>query len=56
LLWDQSFCFTSPVALGYTRGHFTALVTMEDRVKVRDGFDRRARRTLLLLRQLVNAA
>uniref|UniRef100_F6YFG4 ubiquitinyl hydrolase 1 n=1 Tax=Ciona intestinalis TaxID=7719 RepID=F6YFG4_CIOIN len=29
-LWDQVFCYTSPIALGYTRGHFTALVTMEN--------------------------
>uniref|UniRef100_A0A182W151 ubiquitinyl hydrolase 1 n=1 Tax=Anopheles minimus TaxID=112268 RepID=A0A182W151_9DIPT len=26
LLWEQSFCITSPIALGYTRGHFSALV------------------------------
>uniref|UniRef100_A0A336MV22 ubiquitinyl hydrolase 1 n=1 Tax=Culicoides sonorensis TaxID=179676 RepID=A0A336MV22_CULSO len=29
LLWDQSFCIRSPIALGYTRGHFSALVPME---------------------------
>uniref|UniRef100_A0A8C6UGL6 ubiquitinyl hydrolase 1 n=1 Tax=Neogobius melanostomus TaxID=47308 RepID=A0A8C6UGL6_9GOBI len=29
LLWEQSFCWKSPVALGYTRGHFSALVSME---------------------------
>lgn len=29
LLWEQSFCWKSPVALGYTRGHFSALVPME---------------------------
>lgn len=29
LLWEPSFCSTSPVALGYTRGHFSALVPME---------------------------
>nr|CAB3268062.1 Zn-finger (Ran-binding)-3 [Phallusia mammillata] len=32
-LWDESFCYTSPIALGYTRGHFTALVTMENSMK-----------------------
>ncbi|CAK8689192.1 unnamed protein product [Clavelina lepadiformis] len=32
-LWERSFCFTSPIALGYTRGHFTALVTMENNTK-----------------------
>ena len=29
LLWDSSFCYRSPLALGYTRGHFCALVPPE---------------------------
>ncbi len=29
LIWEPSFCFKSPIALGYTRGHFTALVPFE---------------------------
>lgn len=29
LLWDSSFCHRSPIALGYTRGHFCALVPPE---------------------------
>ena len=29
LLWEQSFCWKSPIALGYTRGHFSALVAIE---------------------------
>ncbi|XP_067618603.1 ubiquitin thioesterase trabid isoform X2 [Eurosta solidaginis] len=29
LFWDQNFCIKSPIALGYTRGHFSALVPME---------------------------
>jgi len=29
LLWDPSFCDRSPLALGYTRGHFSALVPPE---------------------------
>ncbi|KAK3932268.1 Ubiquitin thioesterase trabid [Frankliniella fusca] len=29
LLWEPSFCTRSPLALGYTRGHFCALVSME---------------------------
>ncbi|XP_057340812.1 ubiquitin thioesterase trabid [Microplitis mediator] len=29
LLWEPSFCIRSPIALGYTRGHFTALVPIE---------------------------
>ncbi|XP_048865353.1 ubiquitin thioesterase ZRANB1-like [Brienomyrus brachyistius] len=36
LLWEQSFCWKNPIALGYTRGHFTALVAMEN-----DGYDSR---------------
>ena len=26
LLWEANFCWQSPLALGYTRGHFSALV------------------------------
>ncbi|KAK4294405.1 hypothetical protein Pmani_032964 [Petrolisthes manimaculis] len=29
LLWEPSFCWKSPIALGYTRGHFSALVPVE---------------------------
>nr|CAD7264437.1 unnamed protein product [Timema shepardi] len=29
LLWEPSFCVRSPLALGYTRGHFSALVALE---------------------------
>jgi hypothetical protein len=29
LLWEQSFCWKNPICLGYTRGHFSALVPME---------------------------
>lgn len=29
LFWEQSFCWHVPIALGYTRGHFAALVPME---------------------------
>lgn len=29
LLWDPAFCYKNPIVLGYTRGHFTALVAME---------------------------
>nr|XP_055027900.1 ubiquitin thioesterase zranb1-B [Misgurnus anguillicaudatus] len=36
LLWEPSFCWKSPIALGYTRGHFSALVAMEN-----DGYDNR---------------
>jgi hypothetical protein len=29
LVWEPQFCFKSPIALGYTRGHFTALVPLD---------------------------
>jgi len=29
LLWDEGFCWKNPITLGYTRGHFSALVPME---------------------------
>ncbi|XP_050396269.1 ubiquitin thioesterase zranb1 [Patella vulgata] len=29
LLWERSFCWKTPISLGYTRGHFSALVPME---------------------------
>jgi len=29
LLWEPAFCYRSPVALGYTRGHFCALLPPE---------------------------
>ncbi|XP_044003616.1 ubiquitin thioesterase trabid isoform X2 [Aphidius gifuensis] len=29
LLWEPSFCIRSPISLGYTRGHFSALVPIE---------------------------
>ncbi|VDK43128.1 unnamed protein product [Taenia asiatica] len=29
LLWESAFCSRDPVILGYTRGHFTALVPIE---------------------------
>ena len=29
LIWEPNFCSKSPIALGYTRGHFTALVPLE---------------------------
>ena len=29
LLWEPSFCSKSPIALGYTRGHFCALIPPE---------------------------
>ena len=28
LLWESSFCFKTPIALAYTRGHFSALVPL----------------------------
>ncbi|CAN7990461.1 unnamed protein product, partial [Ixodes hexagonus] len=37
LLWEPSFCWKSPIALGYTRGHFSALVPMEPEAEVLGG-------------------
>lgn len=34
LLWEQSFCSKSPIALGYTRGHFSALVPSEPYARI----------------------
>lgn len=34
LFWEQSFCIKSPIALGYTRGHFSALVPMEQYARI----------------------
>ncbi|KAK3595311.1 hypothetical protein CHS0354_004463 [Potamilus streckersoni] len=28
-LWERSFCYKTPISLGYTRGHFSSLVPME---------------------------
>lgn len=35
LLWDHSFCSRCPIALGYTRGHFSALVPVEPSLTIR---------------------
>lgn len=29
LLWESAFCSRDPLILGYTRGHFTALIPVE---------------------------
>lgn len=34
LLWDVNFCFKSPICLGFTRNHFSALVPMQERINV----------------------
>ncbi|XP_072378198.1 ubiquitin thioesterase trabid [Diabrotica undecimpunctata] len=34
LLWEQSFCIRTPIALGYTRGHFSALVPIEPYTRI----------------------
>ena len=33
LFWDPSYCWRTPIALGYTRGHFSALVSAEPDVR-----------------------
>lgn len=37
LLWETSFCIRSPLALGYTRGHFSALVPIEPYCRLEAG-------------------
>lgn len=32
LLWERNLCSRNPIVLGYTRGHFTALVPMEPQI------------------------
>lgn len=37
LLWESSFCSKMPISLGYTRGHFSALVSVVGSHKSGDG-------------------
>ena len=37
LLWDSSFCTSNPIALAYTRGHFSALVSVDYSEELEDG-------------------
>ena len=48
MLWEASFCWKSPIALGYTRGHFTALVPMEP-----DSLDNIGAGTMVLILLLI---
>lgn len=41
LLFEHTFCVRTPIALGYTRGHFSALVPMEPYSRM-DGHHRRS--------------
>ena len=34
LLWETNFCSKSPICLGFTRNHFSALVPMQERVNM----------------------
>ena len=34
LLWETIFCSKSPICLGFTRNHFSALVPMQERIHV----------------------
>lgn len=49
LLWEHSFCITSPIALGYTRGHFSALVPTEPYSRIDGARDDREDITFLPL-------
>ena len=37
LLWEASFCWKTPIALAYTRGHFSALVAIASSPQSRAG-------------------
>lgn len=56
LLWEPSFCWRSPICLGYTRGHFSALVPMEpdpcelgSTARIRDPYNMQSRYVYLPL-------
>ncbi len=34
LLWETNFCSKSPICLGFTRNHFSALVPMQERINI----------------------
>ena len=34
LLWETNFCSKSPLCLGFTRNHFSALVPMQERIQL----------------------
>lgn len=34
LLWETNFCSKSPICLGFTRNHFSALVPMQERISL----------------------
>jgi ubiquitin thioesterase ZRANB1 len=34
LLWETNFCSKSPICLGFTRNHFSALVSMQERINL----------------------
>ncbi len=34
LLWETNFCSKSPICLGFTRNHFSALVPMQERINL----------------------
>lgn len=40
LLWDTNFCSKSPICLGFTRNHFSALVPMQERIHMASSLSR----------------
>lgn len=40
LLWETNFCSKSPICLGFTRNHFSALVPMQERIHMASSLSR----------------
>ena len=40
LLWETNFCSKSPICLGFTRNHFSALVSMQERIHLASSLSR----------------
>jgi ubiquitin thioesterase ZRANB1 len=45
LLWETNFCSKSPICLGFTRNHFSALVPMQERIHIDSSSSRSSSRS-----------
>jgi ubiquitin thioesterase ZRANB1 len=45
LLWETNFCSKSPICLGFTRNHFSALVPMQERINIASSSSRSSSRS-----------
>ncbi|CAF0747883.1 unnamed protein product [Adineta ricciae] len=48
LLWETNFCSKSPICLGFTRNHFSALVPMQERINISSSSSSRSSSPLIL--------